>query len=250
MYQSTKTYGHELGLSATFRQWRATHSHCSKLHGYALAVTLVFETGKLDHRNWVQDFGGLKEIKQYLQDTFDHKTIISEDDPELERFRMMARAGVLDLVILPAVGCEAFATIIYDYVDAWLWNQAQADMLDTPRVWLQSVEVREHGANSARYVRPSSMPALDPRNLTRDWRHHVVSVEQTQRVGDVSMTTKTSYGAADGAASGSMARADESYKPPYASPPQVVLTDAARELMHKLPDATLGQLARSAMGIM
>lgn len=166
MYQSTKTYGHDLGLSATFRQWRATHSHCSKLHGYALAVTLTFEAAKLDHRNWVQDFGGLKPVKQWLQDTFDHKTIISEDDPLLYKFKSMEEHGALDLVVLPGVGCEAFATIIYDYVDAWLWNQAKADMLDTPRVWLKSVEVREHGANSALYIRPQGDNAVLDRSIT------------------------------------------------------------------------------------
>ena len=36
VWRSTKTYGHEEGLSCCFRQWRATHSHCRLLHGYAL----------------------------------------------------------------------------------------------------------------------------------------------------------------------------------------------------------------------
>ena len=35
MYRSSKTYGHEIGLSAAFRQWRA-QSHCRLIHGYAL----------------------------------------------------------------------------------------------------------------------------------------------------------------------------------------------------------------------
>ena len=35
MYQSTKTYGNDVGLSCTFRQWKAD-SHCNKLHGYSL----------------------------------------------------------------------------------------------------------------------------------------------------------------------------------------------------------------------
>ena len=59
-YQSTKTFGHDLGISCAFRQWRATHSHCSKIHGYALSVTMVFEANTLDDRNWVMDFGGFK----------------------------------------------------------------------------------------------------------------------------------------------------------------------------------------------
>ena len=36
-YYSTKTYGHNIGLSAVFRQPNADHSHCHFLHGYSLA---------------------------------------------------------------------------------------------------------------------------------------------------------------------------------------------------------------------
>lgn len=151
IYRSTKTYGHDVGLSACFRQWLATHSHCSKLHGYALAVTLTFEATQLDQRNWVQDFGGLKEVKQFLQDTFDHKTVVAQDDPEINMFWRLHGLGVIDLVVLPAVGCEAFAAHIFEWVDAWLHKQAEDD---EPRVFLHSVEVREHGANSAIYMRP------------------------------------------------------------------------------------------------
>ena len=45
VWRSTKTYGHEEGLSCCFRQWRATHSHCRLLHGYALSFRLTFASG-------------------------------------------------------------------------------------------------------------------------------------------------------------------------------------------------------------
>lgn len=45
VYRSTKTYGHNAGLSCAFRQWKA-NSHCKYLHGYALSFKFVFE-GKL-----------------------------------------------------------------------------------------------------------------------------------------------------------------------------------------------------------
>ena len=41
-YFSTKTYGHERGLSCAFRQPLALHSHCSLLHGYALSFSFKF----------------------------------------------------------------------------------------------------------------------------------------------------------------------------------------------------------------
>lgn len=46
-YSSTKTYGHEVGLSCAFRQCRATHFHCRYLHGYAFSIHLEFETEEL-----------------------------------------------------------------------------------------------------------------------------------------------------------------------------------------------------------
>jgi 6-pyruvoyltetrahydropterin/6-carboxytetrahydropterin synthase len=145
-YRSTKTFGHDLGLSACFRQWRATHSHCRHLHGYALAVTLVFEADSLDDRRWVVDFGGLKAVKAWLSATFDHKTLVAHDDPELETFRALHAAGLVDLVVVPHVGCEAFAERVAGFVTTWLEGVCE------DRVRLVSVEVREHGANSAVYV--------------------------------------------------------------------------------------------------
>ena len=62
-YYSTKTYGHEEGLSCMFRQPLATHSHCSLLHGYALSFSFKFGCDGLDDKNWVVDFGNLKELK-------------------------------------------------------------------------------------------------------------------------------------------------------------------------------------------
>ncbi|HEX2555077.1 MAG TPA: hypothetical protein VHL98_15360, partial [Microvirga sp.] len=47
IYRSTKVYDHNEGLSCCFRQWRATHSHCRLLHGYALAFKFVFATHEL-----------------------------------------------------------------------------------------------------------------------------------------------------------------------------------------------------------
>lgn len=79
-YYSTKTFGNELGLSRCFRQWKATHSHCSLLHGYSIGVKLVFECEHLDSTDWVFDFGGLKQIKSWLTDIFDYWVILSEDD--------------------------------------------------------------------------------------------------------------------------------------------------------------------------
>lgn len=145
MFFVTKTYGHDLGLSACFRQHRAK-SHCRFLHGYALSIKLTFGAHELDGNNWVLDFGSLKPIKQWLCDTFDHRTLVAEDDPMLPYFRSMHDDQVADILVVPAVGCEAFAKMVSDHVTAWL-----TELPDAPRVFLTEVEVREHGANSAIY---------------------------------------------------------------------------------------------------
>lgn len=90
MFLSTKEYGHEIGLSACFRQWRA-ESHCRLLHGYALAVKFTFGAQEVDVRNWVVDFGSMKSLKQMLQDTFDHTLLVAEDDPKLEVLKQLER---------------------------------------------------------------------------------------------------------------------------------------------------------------
>lgn len=142
---STKTYGHELGLSAVFRQWRAK-SHCNQLHGYALSFRFVFEADELDDRNWVVDFGDLGELKRELQKAFDHKLVVAADDPERSKIEYLAQAGIADVVVLPHVGCEKFAELAYD-----LAMKVIAGKGLTPRVWVRSVECSEHGANSAIY---------------------------------------------------------------------------------------------------
>ncbi len=142
-FSSTKTWGHEQGLSCAFRQWRA-ESHCRHLHGYALSVSIEFGATALDANGWVIDFGGLKEVKARLVDMFDHRTLVAQDDPHLEWFQQGRARGLLSLLIVPAVGCEAFANLVHAEATMWLGATGH-----TPRVHVASVEVREHAGNSA-----------------------------------------------------------------------------------------------------
>lgn len=145
-YRSTKTYGHEIGLSCAFRQWKA-ESHCRHLHGYALAVRFEFEASELDVRNWVVDFGSLKSLKGMLEDTFDHTLLVAEDDPHKDELCALAGLDVAKVIVVPRTGCEAFAHMIFEAASIWLKDNGYA-----PRCRLVSVEVREHGANSAIYT--------------------------------------------------------------------------------------------------
>lgn len=153
-FYSTKTYGNDRGLSCCFRQWKAKHSHCSLLHGYSLGVRFIFECDKLDSSDWVFDFGSMKEMKTWLDQMFDHTVILSEDDPELQSFQELEKkGGILNLRILPAVGCEKFAEFIFNKMQELIENQRQDGSLLNPTVRVKSVEVFEHQANSAIYSR-------------------------------------------------------------------------------------------------
>ncbi len=138
-YQVIKTYGNETGHSCAFRQWRAD-SHCNLIHGYALGFEVTFESETLDDRNWVIDFGDLGVLKQYLKDTFDHTTVIAEDDPMIQDFIYLKDKELIDLRIMSNVGCEAFAQEVYEFC---------RERYESQRVKVKSVRVFEHGANSA-----------------------------------------------------------------------------------------------------
>ena len=140
---STKTYMHEAGLSCCFRQWRA-NSHCRYLHGYPLKVKFTFGASELDDNNWVVDFGSLKPLKAYLEDMFDHTCLVAADDPQLAFLQEADRRGLLCIRVLPAVGCEAVSVLILEHPEQWL-----VDVGYSPRCFLISVEVAEHGGNSA-----------------------------------------------------------------------------------------------------
>ena len=141
-FYSGKTYSHATGHSCAFRQWRAD-SHCNLIHGYALQFELQFGSDGLDERNWVVDFGGLKPLKEWLKEMFDHTYLVAEDDPEMETVQMLQDKGLIDIRVVPAVGCERFAELVFDKAQEII--EAQYGQ----RCWVQRVTVREHEHNSA-----------------------------------------------------------------------------------------------------
>jgi 6-pyruvoyltetrahydropterin/6-carboxytetrahydropterin synthase len=143
VFRSSKYYPHSRGLSIAYRNPNAD-SHCRLVHGYSIAVKLDF-MGEPDKRDMVVDFGGLKTVKQMLDDTFDHKVLIREDDPFLEYFKDMQDLGLMDVVTVPMVGCEGWAFMIYEVVEQWLKDSG------LQHIQLERVTVSEHESNSASY---------------------------------------------------------------------------------------------------
>jgi len=145
MHYSTKRYGHDIGLSAVFRQPKADHSHCHLLHGYSLAFTFTFACRELDEKNWVVDFGGLKQLKNWLEDSFDHKVVVDSSDPKIDILYMLEQQGLAELTVMDGVGAEKFAEHAYNFADNLVFEMTNG------RCWCVKVEVAEHGSNSAIY---------------------------------------------------------------------------------------------------
>lgn len=90
------------------------------------------------------DFGGLKPFKEWLDKTFDHQTIVAQDDPELETFKQLEKQGLCQLQIVEGVGCEMFAKMAFNKM-----NQLLRDYTHNKTLKLVSVEAFEHESNSA-----------------------------------------------------------------------------------------------------
>jgi len=150
-FQSSKVFD---GFSTVFRQWRAKDTHCRFVHGYGISFKVYFE-GELDHRNWVWDFGGMKRAKTqidgmspkaWMDYMFDHTLVVAEDDPEVEAFKQMDKAGVAQVRVIPATGAEKFAEYIYTKLNAFVKTETDN------RVKVTKVKFMEHGKNAACYI--------------------------------------------------------------------------------------------------
>ena len=153
IYKSTKHYGHNIGLSAVFRQPNADHSHCRFLHGYSLAFTFTFACEELDNRNWAVDFGGLRPLKAWLEDMFDHKVCLDKNDPHLDKFKELEELDLAEVRIFDGVGAEKFAEHAFNYADKLIREKTNN------RCYVTRVVCAEHGANSAIVEKEENNPS-------------------------------------------------------------------------------------------
>jgi 6-pyruvoyltetrahydropterin/6-carboxytetrahydropterin synthase len=141
-FKSTKRF---TGFPCTHRQWKAD-SHCRFVHGYSREFYFEFAANDLTEEGWVVDFGGLKELKTWLESQFDHTFLVAQNDPELESFKELDKKGVIQLRILPNPGMEGTAEYVY-HVASKILAKLYGD-----RTWITKVEVSENDKNSAIYI--------------------------------------------------------------------------------------------------
>src|SRR5690606_9280199 len=108
-FKSTKRF---TGFPCTHRQWRA-ESHCRFVHGYSREFYFEFAASELTKEGWVVDFGGLKELKSWLDQMFDHTFLVAQDDPQLKAFEALDKSGTIQLRVMPNPGMEGSALYVY-----------------------------------------------------------------------------------------------------------------------------------------
>lgn len=148
LYTVTKTFSPDKGYPCVFRNWRAK-SHCRFFHGYDLIFTVTFgcEEHYLTEEGWVIDFGGFKYMKDCLDEHFDHKCVVADDDPLKEEMVQLHENDGIDMITMPAVGCEAFSRFLFKLAQEQLKIMNRSNV-----VRIISAECREHGANAGGVV--------------------------------------------------------------------------------------------------
>ncbi len=153
-YLSAKTF---TNFSVALRQWKAQHSHCQLLHGYAFEIKVWFASNEpdvdkqLDDMNWIVDYGSFKKpphgngLREWLDDQFDHTTLIEKDDPYLDIFQQLAQMGICKLIVMDKMGAESVAKLVFDK-----FNERLA-LTDGGRCKVVKVECFENTTNSSIY---------------------------------------------------------------------------------------------------
>lgn len=148
IHYSTKRFG---PISVCHRQWK-DKGHCRWVHGYGRIVKVVFACDYTDDRNWVVDFGDLRWFKTWLEDSWDHKFVVTSDDPLLDEFKKLEQQDGISLNIVDAkyAAMEGQCRYIFDYLNPMIKSKTDQ------RCWVHSVEIFEHENNSAIYMTPSA----------------------------------------------------------------------------------------------
>jgi 6-pyruvoyltetrahydropterin/6-carboxytetrahydropterin synthase len=96
------------------------------------------------------DFGGLKPLKERLEEWFDHTLLVAEDDPKKSELLRLGDLGLAKITVVEKTGCEGLADFLYEYVNTIflpMYGKTEAE-----RIWCCRVEVRETDSNMAMRV--------------------------------------------------------------------------------------------------
>lgn len=139
-------------LDFPFAHRQPNHSgHCRFVHGHNWSFHFTFKATELDECGFVVDFGGLKWLKEWLEEKFDHTTVLNANDPHRVYFESNAvnkdpingSLCLYDLRWVPDCSCEGLAAYVFSQVNSQLLTRTDG------RVSLAKVVVYEDSKNSA-----------------------------------------------------------------------------------------------------
>lgn len=137
MYVDTKTFPKTLGLTICVRDWRSRR-RARFLHGGALTIGITFEAEALDGTGRVVDLDAVDALRDWIMETFDHKTLIASDDPALNVFEGLHDAGLIELVEIDCTTLPSIAAMIGERAEGWIVESSYS-----PRVRLGGVSITD-----------------------------------------------------------------------------------------------------------
>ena len=115
------------------------HGKCEQVHGHSWWVNLALK-GEPDDDGMVAEFGAVKKSFRYhLDDKYDHKTIISVDDPIAEDLKKIHFPGLQLVHYNPTT--ELFAKDIYGWAADTFGERFQYRV----EIWETAVNAAVHG---------------------------------------------------------------------------------------------------------
>lgn len=88
--------------------------HCKWIHGHNWSIEAEFEASRLDDNGFVIDFGGLTDLRVWMDVHLDHAIVLSEGDPVIA---MMDNPEIAKVKVVPDCSCEGLARYILRLFD-------------------------------------------------------------------------------------------------------------------------------------
>lgn len=117
--------------------------HCRFIHGHNWGFEFEFEATALDECGFVVDFGGLKTLKSYLDETFDHRLVLNSDDPLAAQLNEAQELCGDSIITVPDCSCEGLAAFVLASAQTILSGMTDG------RVTVRRVTCFEDSKNSA-----------------------------------------------------------------------------------------------------
>jgi len=119
MFEISKTFefsaAHSVFSQRLNSRWaKNTYPKCRRLpgHGHNYRLVVYLQSERLDSSQMVTDFGHLRWLKEYIDECFDHKLILSFEDPAF--YVLLERLGILrnETFSIPVEGAQVEAVAV------------------------------------------------------------------------------------------------------------------------------------------